>query len=68
MAGSFGYKTEYYDLSLDVGSELESELADIVGNGAQLTVSGTSCLEQLDSLLDVTPIPPIPLLDLGPED
>ncbi|MFB6174216.1 MAG: LUD domain-containing protein [Halobacteriales archaeon] len=48
MAGSFGYKSEYYELSMDVGESLAEEFA-----GADtLLASGTSCLEQLEALLD----------------
>ncbi|WP_433633310.1 LUD domain-containing protein [Halomicrococcus sp. NG-SE-24] len=49
MAGSFGYKTEYYELSIDVGEDLQVEFADVDG---PVAASGTSCLEQLQSLLD----------------
>ena len=50
MAGSFGYKSEYYDLSMDVGGELRRQVdavdPDIV------VASGTSCIEQLEALTD----------------
>jgi iron-sulfur cluster protein len=51
MAGSFGYKREYYDLAVDVGEDLADQFG---GEATDRTVlaSGTSCLEQLDSLLD----------------
>ncbi|WP_049923001.1 LUD domain-containing protein [Halopiger djelfimassiliensis] len=47
MAGSFGYKRAYYELSVDVGDRLAREF-----EGAQLVAaSGTSCHDQLESLL-----------------
>jgi Fe-S oxidoreductase len=48
MAGSFGYKKEYYEMSLAVGEDLFQQVrrADI-GGQRQLVVSGTSCFEQL---------------------
>ncbi|WP_396612440.1 LUD domain-containing protein [Haloferax sp. S1W] len=51
MAGSFGYKTEYYELSMDVGSELKSQFQTDETRDRTVVASGTSCLEQLDSLL-----------------
>ncbi|GGN24718.1 LUD domain-containing protein [Halarchaeum nitratireducens] len=53
MAGSFGYKSEYYELSMDVGEDLREQFA---GDDALVAASGTSCVEQLRDLLprDVT--------------
>jgi iron-sulfur cluster protein len=48
MAGSFGYKTDYYELSVAVGEDLRAEL----DSEGRVVASGTSCLEQLDALLD----------------
>ena len=48
MAGSFGYKREYYELSMDVGSDLREEFAD----AERVVASGTSCCEQLGALRD----------------
>ncbi|MFB6157159.1 MAG: LUD domain-containing protein [Haloferacaceae archaeon] len=48
MAGSFGYKSEYYDLSVAVGESLVEELDP----GREPVASGTSCREQLSDLLD----------------
>ncbi|WP_257298140.1 LUD domain-containing protein [Haloarchaeobius sp. FL176] len=47
MAGSFGYKETYYELSMDVGEEL----ADQFAGEPVVAASGTSCQEQLDALL-----------------
>ncbi|ELZ89771.1 LUD domain-containing protein [Haloferax sulfurifontis] len=54
MAGSFGYKSEYYELSMDVGAELADQFAD--AGDRVVVASGTSCTEQLTDLLarDVT--------------
>ena len=59
MAGSFGYQQEYYDLSMDVGDELASEFATADTRDRTVLASGTSCLEQLDSLLARKPTHPI---------
>ncbi|WP_277552656.1 LUD domain-containing protein [Halobaculum limi] len=47
MAGSFGYKSQYYDLSMDVGEPLVEQF----GDADRVLASGTSCCEQLDALL-----------------
>ncbi|MFB6119962.1 MAG: LUD domain-containing protein [Halobacteriaceae archaeon] len=50
MAGSFGYKEEYYELSVDVGERLREQ--DGFGDSDRTVVaSGTSCLDQLNDLL-----------------
>jgi iron-sulfur cluster protein len=48
MAGSFGYKREYYELSMDVGEDLREEFSD----ADSVVASGTSCCEQLAALRD----------------
>ena len=62
MAGSFGYKSEYYELSMDVGESLAEQFE---GSGANRTVvaSGTSCMEQLDALLSRETQHPVQLLE-----
>ncbi|WP_415383248.1 LUD domain-containing protein [Halosimplex sp. TS25] len=63
MAGSFGYKSDYYEISMDVGEQLGDQL-QAPGNGDRIPVaSGTSCLEQIDALLAREPTHPIELLD-----
>jgi iron-sulfur cluster protein len=49
MAGSFGYKREYYDLSKAVGEDLFAQVrqADREGGPRTLAASGVSCHEQL---------------------
>jgi Fe-S oxidoreductase len=52
MAGSFGYKTDYYELSMDVGEPLREQFTDEDGADRAVLASGTSCLDQLEALLD----------------
>ena len=59
MAGSFGYKSEYYELSMDVGSRLDGQLSD----GDRVVASGTSCGEQIAALTAADAPHPITLLD-----
>ncbi|QZX99985.1 LUD domain-containing protein [Halobaculum rubrum] len=63
MAGSFGYKTQYYDLSMDVGEPLAGQLRD--ADADHVVASGTSCTDQIGDLLGVEPPHPIELLDPG---
>jgi iron-sulfur cluster protein len=49
MAGSFGYKSYYYDLSMAVGEDLFAQVREAEANGGTraLAASGVSCHEQL---------------------
>ncbi|MFZ0794991.1 MAG: LUD domain-containing protein [Candidatus Korobacteraceae bacterium] len=48
MAGSFGYKREYYELSMAVGEDLFAQVRAAEQDGPRtLLASGTSCHEQL---------------------
>ena len=51
MAGSFGYKDTYYELSMDVGEDLAEQFSAPETRDRTVVASGTSCLEQLDALL-----------------
>jgi iron-sulfur cluster protein len=62
MAGSFGYKTDYYELSMDVGSDLEAQFSTAETRERTVVASGTSCLEQLDALLARPPRHPVQLV------
>jgi iron-sulfur cluster protein len=62
MAGSFGYKTDYYELSMDVGEPLREQFTDADGRNRTVLASGTSCLDQLDALLDRANQHPIELI------
>ena len=59
MAGSFGYKHDYYELSMDVGEPLREQFGDI---DRTVVATGTSCGEQLDALLASTPMHPVELV------
>ncbi|WP_418282225.1 LUD domain-containing protein [Halorubrum sp. DTA98] len=48
MAGSFGYKRDYYELSMDVGEPLVEQFGE---TDRTVVAAGTSCGEQLDALL-----------------
>lgn len=67
MAGSFGYKEQYYELSMDVGYELEDEFAEAGERDRTVLASGTSCTDQLDALLERKPHHPIELIAPNPE-
>ncbi|WP_101297213.1 LUD domain-containing protein [Halegenticoccus soli] len=62
MAGSFGYKAEYYELSVDVGEPLREQFTSPEARGRTIAASGTSCLEQLESLLSRPTRHPIQLV------
>ncbi len=62
MAGSFGYKSDYYELSMDVGDRLRTQLREDGVKDRPVVASGTSCLEQIDTLLERQPRHPIELL------
>jgi len=49
MAGSFGYKADYYELSMQIGQDLYSEMTSDDYPHATLAASGTSCQEQLET-------------------
>ena len=59
MAGAFGYETEHYDLSTDLGTDLRAKVdatgADVV------STTGASCRQQLGDL-DVESVHPMTLL------
>ena len=53
MAGSFGYKSQYYELAMEVGDSLGEQLASIEYD--HVLASGTSCTEQMGALLGEQP-------------
>lgn len=53
MAGSFGYKQQYYELAMDVGSNLEEQLR--AADCDHVIASGTSCTDQIGDLLGEEP-------------
>ena len=64
MAGSFGYKKDFYDLSLAVGADLFAQVVqhDRDGGARQLIASGTSCTEQLHAGFERKILHPMELL------
>ena len=64
MAGSFGYKKDFYDLSLAVGADLFGQVVqqDRDGGTRQLIASGTSCTEQLHAGFERKILHPMELL------
>jgi iron-sulfur cluster protein len=52
MAGSFGYKEQYYELSMEVGDNLQEQFTTDETRDRMVVGSGTSCEKQLDSLFD----------------
>jgi len=65
MAGSFGYKTEYCDLAIDVGERLAAE-PPFERDDRAVLASGTSCLDQLEAVLDRPTRHPLELV--APDD
>ncbi|MFB6069422.1 MAG: LUD domain-containing protein [Halanaeroarchaeum sp.] len=63
LAGSFGYKREYYDLSVEVGETLAEQFTDEETRDRDVLASGTSCGDQLDHLLERRPEHPIERID-----
>jgi Fe-S oxidoreductase len=63
MAGSFGYKKEYYELSMAVGEDLFQQVRATEAEAPRILVaSGTSCHEQLEAGLKREVFHPMELL------
>jgi len=64
MAGSFGYKTEFYELSMAVGEDLFSQIraAEAAGPPRTLVATGISCQEQLHGGMGREVLHPMELL------
>ena len=64
MAGSFGYKKDYYELSMAVGEDLFSEVRAVeeTAGPCALVASGISCTEQLHAGFHREVLHPIELL------
>ncbi len=63
MAGSFGYKSEYYELSMDVGERLADQFTAPETKDRVVVATGTSCGDQLDDLLRRDSRHPLEVLD-----
>jgi len=64
MAGSFGYKKDFYDLSMAVGEDLFNQVraAEAEGGRRTLVATGISCQEQLHAGLQRKVFHPMELL------
>src|SRR5580692_2596025 len=64
MAGSFGYKKDFYDLSMAVGEDLFAQVraAEAGQEPRALIASGTSCTEQLHAAFERNVWHPVELL------
>jgi iron-sulfur cluster protein len=64
MAGSFGYKRDYYELSMAVGADLFAQVHNAENDGGPrlLVASGTSCHEQLMAGMGRTVLHPAEVL------
>ncbi|MFB6091807.1 MAG: LUD domain-containing protein [Haloquadratum sp.] len=62
MAGSFGYKAEYYDLSVDVGRTLREQFESLDAAPDRVVASGASCHEQFGALFERAAPHPIELI------
>ncbi len=63
MAGSFGYKKDFYDLSMAVAEDLFSQVRAAERDGERVLVAaGTSCQEQLHAGFDRTVLYPMEVL------
>ena len=53
MAGSFGYKSQFYEQSIDVGENLAGQIRE--ADPDVVVASGTSCLDQIDDRIQERP-------------
>jgi len=65
MAGSFGYKKEYYDLSKKVGEHLGTEIiaSGFLEKDKIILASGTSCREQIHDEIEKKAIHPVEFIE-----
>ncbi len=65
MAGSFGYKKEYYDLSKNIGNDLiiQIKASESFNDEKVILASGTSCREQISAELSNPIYHPIEYLE-----
>ena len=62
MAGSFGYKKDYFELSKNLGNQLGNQIIES-GENIVVLASGTSCREQIHDELGIQVYHPIEYLD-----
>jgi iron-sulfur cluster protein len=64
MAGSFGYKKDFYELSMAVGADLFQQVRQAEADGSRVLVAtGTSCQEQLHAGLQRVVFHPMELIE-----
>ena len=65
MAGSFGYKKEFYDISKNIGRDLARQIEKSIRSNASLRIlaSGTSCREQIHDELSRRVEHPVEFID-----
>ncbi len=65
MAGSFGYKEDYYGISASLGRQLSGQIANSMGDKPDVIIlaGGTSCIEQIHDFSHVKPKHPLVLLE-----
>ncbi len=63
MAGSFGYTTDRYELSMKIGELVLMPAVRRAGVGATVLAPGTSCRHQIDDATGVRALHPIELID-----
>jgi Fe-S oxidoreductase len=56
MAGSFGFETEHYDVSRQIGEERLFPAVASVPSETVVAVAGVSCRQQIDHFTDRTPV------------
>jgi Fe-S oxidoreductase len=56
MAGSFGFETEHYDVSRQIGEERLFPAVASVPSETVVAVAGVSCQQQIDHFTDRTPV------------
>ncbi len=64
MAGSFGYKKEFYDLSIHVGEDLHNQIKTAQNKNDMMVIvaSGVSCHDQINDLAGIDAIHPVELI------
>ncbi|MFB6110829.1 MAG: LUD domain-containing protein, partial [Halodesulfurarchaeum sp.] len=65
MAGSFGYKREYFEVSESIGADLKEDMGDVADD--HLAANGTSCQTQLEDLYDHQTDHPVELIAPPPD-
>lgn len=65
IAGSFGYKSQNFDVAVAVGDDLRDHFTTDAAVVRRVVASGTSCMEQLDALRERPVTHPVELLDAG---